>query len=254
MKISFFLCASFAFVVSCGDAAPPGPGGSSGTNSSSGGGTASSSSGGMSSGGVVVNTPLGTPVNGIATFYNATGGGSCSFPESPGDLDVVAMGAPSYNNAAYCGACLDVTGVRGTVRVRVVDKCPECAANALDMSESAFAKVANPVDGRVPITWTLVRCDAKGPIKYQIKDGASKYWTAVQVRNHTLPIERVEIEKAGKFENAGRVDYNYFILQNGVLTDGAFKVRVFALGGKMLEDTIPAATPMAISDGLKNFD
>jgi expansin len=245
-----FALASFvataAALLSCG--------GDSGVSSGASGGTSSgtTSSGGASSG--VVGAPLGEPISGEGTFYDANGTGSCSFPASPADLDVAAMAAPLYNNAAYCGACVDVTGPKGKLRVRIVDKCPECKRGDLDLSESAFAKIAEPKAGRVPITWSLVRCDAKGPVQYQIKDGAHKFWTAVQVRNHAIPVERMEMEKAEKFVDAPRVDYNYFVLQDGVLVDGAFKVRVYGLGGKMLEDSIPAPTANAVSSGSKNFD
>jgi expansin len=228
-----------------------------GDDAASSSGTASGSNGGGSSGastsGGTVGAPLGEPISGEGTFYNADGTGSCSFPASPGDLDVAAMAAPLYNNAAYCGSCVDVTGPKGKLRVRIVDKCPECKRGDLDMSESAFVKIADRAAGRVPITWSLVRCDAKGPVQYQVKDGASKYWTAVQVRNHTIPVERMEMEKGGKFVDAPRVDYNYFILESGILSDAPFKVRVYGLGGQMLEDTIPAPSAGAVSSGSKNF-
>jgi expansin len=266
MRVAFFV-AMVAGSLACGDTdgAASSSGGSSGAGASGGGGDGSSgggSSGGSSNGGGsnggsssgMIGGPLGAPITGEGTYYNANGTGSCSFPASPGDLDVAAMAAPLYNNAAYCGSCVDVTGPKGTLRVRIVDKCPECKSGDLDLSESAFVKIADRVAGRVPITWRLVRCDVSGPVQYQIKDGAHKFWTAVQVRNHAIPIERMEMEKAGTFINAPRVDYNYFVLSSGILTDGPFKVRVYGLGGKMLEDTIPAPIAKAVSSGTKNFE
>ena len=41
---------------------------------------------------------------GIATYYDATGEGACSFDPSPDDLMVAAMNAEEYDNAAVCGA------------------------------------------------------------------------------------------------------------------------------------------------------
>ncbi|MCB0025658.1 MAG: hypothetical protein KDD91_21640, partial [Caldilinea sp.] len=74
---------------------------------------------------------------GIATYYDATGAGACSFDASPDDLMVSAMNADEYDNAALCGAFVRVTGPRGDVTVRIVDLCPECKAGHLDLSQEA---------------------------------------------------------------------------------------------------------------------
>ena len=71
---------------------------------------------------------------GIATYYYADGSGACSFDPSPNDLMVTALNAEEYDNAAYCGAFVQVTGRKGTITVRIVDLCPECLAGHLDLS------------------------------------------------------------------------------------------------------------------------
>ena len=101
--------------------------------------------------------PLGEYQNGLITFYDATGAGNCSFDASPNDLDVAAINIGQYQNSAMCGACAEVEGPLGTLRVRIVDSCPDCPDKGhLDLSRSAFAKIANPVDGRVPVRWRMV--------------------------------------------------------------------------------------------------
>src|ERR1035437_9876318 len=111
---------------------------------------------------------IGQSETGQATYYDATGAGSCSFDASPGDLDVAAMNHVEYANSAVCGACAHVVGPKGDVTVRVVDLCPECAQGALDLSAQAFAKIADPSAGRVPITWQVVACSVQGPIQYHL--------------------------------------------------------------------------------------
>ncbi|HEY1548047.1 MAG TPA: hypothetical protein VGG28_09505, partial [Kofleriaceae bacterium] len=65
---------------------------------------------------------------GDGTYYDADGTGNCSFDASPNDLMVAAMNKPDYGNAAWCGACVAVTGPMGnTITVRVVDSCPGCS-------------------------------------------------------------------------------------------------------------------------------
>jgi len=40
--------------------------------------------------------------------------------------------------------------------VTVVDRCADCGYYDLDMSLAAFEKLADPVKGRVDITWSFV--------------------------------------------------------------------------------------------------
>lgn len=174
--------------------------------------------------------------SGEGTYYAATGAGNCSFDPSPQDLMVAAMNAVDYRTAAWCGACLAVTGPSGSVTVRVVDQCPECAQGDLDLSPEAFALLAPLSAGRVPITWHLVACDVSGPIAYHFKDGANAFWTAIQVRNHRYPIAKVEAMQAGAYVEIPRLDYNYFVASSG-LGDGPYQLRVTDQRGHVVEDT-----------------
>ena len=122
-----------------------GGGGGAGGGGAGGGGGASSS-----------------PESGVATYYDATGEGACSFDATPNDLDVAAMDMPEWNGSAPCGECAAVTGPKGSVTVRIVDLCPGCETGHLDLSQEAFAKIADVSAGSVPITWQVVPCDRLG--------------------------------------------------------------------------------------------
>lgn len=172
---------------------------------------------------------------GEATYYAADGTGSCSFDASPNDLMVAAMNAPDYANAAWCGACLEVTGPTGSVVVRIVDQCPGCAHGDLDLSEEAFAMISPLSAGRVAITWHEVACDVSGPIAYHFKDGANAYWTAIQIRNHRYPIAGVEAKVGDAWQGVSRVDYNYFVETDG-LGPGPYALRVTDTRGHVVED------------------
>lgn len=187
----------------------------------------------------LITSALANPVHqGIATYYDATGAGACSFDATPDDLLVTAMNAEEYADAAYCGAYLYVTGPLGSVTVRVVDLCPECRAGHLDLSEEAFALIANPVDGRVAITWQLVSPELTGPIAYHFKEGSNQWWTAVQVRNHRNPIARLEYRRAdGAWIDASRTDYNYFVQTNPGMGSGPYSFRVTDWYGNVLVDS-----------------
>ncbi len=196
--------------------------------------------------------PLGEEQQGIATYYDADGSGNCSF-EPTGDLMVAAMNTPQYANSAACGQCVDIVGPKGSVRVRIVDRCPECASGHLDLSRAAFARIAEMQQGRVNITWTPVSCDVAGNIEYHFKNGSNPWWTAIQVRNHRLPIQKLEWRRgSGAWQEVPRESYNYFVNASG-MGDGAFSVRVTAVDGQQLEDTLSRVLDNASVEGSGQF-
>lgn len=189
--------------------------------------------------------------NGIATWYDATGAGHCGYDASPEDMDVAAMNAPQFNNSAVCGSCAEVEGPQGTVRVRIVDSCPECVSGHLDLSKQAFAKIAPIGDGRVTTRWRYVTCKVQGPVRYRIKEGSSEYWTAIQVRNHLLPIQKLEWQKGGSWVEAKRESYNYFV--DTGMGPGPVKIRITATDGQKLEDTLPHIEASVTITGAAQF-
>jgi expansin (peptidoglycan-binding protein) len=210
-----------------------------------------------SSGGAKGGAPisLGTPESGVATYYDATGAGACSFDPSPDALDVAALDMPEWDGSALCGACAAVSGPKGSVTVRIVDLCPGCEQGHLDLSMQAFAQIADVAAGRVPITWQLVSCDVGGNLAYRFKEGSSQYWTAIQVRNHRLPVTGLEVRvgDGGSWQAVARSDYNYFVDAGGVGTTGPFAVRVTASDGQQLVDELPAVQSGVVVEGAAQF-
>jgi expansin (peptidoglycan-binding protein) len=191
---------------------------------------------------------------GDGTYYDADGTGACSFDASPDDLMVAAMNAPDFDNAAWCGACLEVTGPMGVVTVRVVDECPGCAHGDLDLSPQAFQQLAPLSAGRISIMWHEVACDVSGPIAYHFKDGANAYWTAIQIRNHRYPIAKVEGKDStgSAYVDIPRVDYNYFVDASG-LGPGPYALRVTDTRGHVLEDSSVPLGDSTTTNGAAQF-
>jgi expansin (peptidoglycan-binding protein) len=178
-----------------------------------------------------------TEHEGEATYYDlADGGGACSFEPTPDDLMVAAMNAPDYAGSAACGSCAEVNGPDGMITVRVVDLCPECPAGNLDLSPSAFERIAALDLGRVPISWRYVPCAVSGALSYHFKDGSNQWWTAVQVRNHRHAIARFEYEKDGAFVEVPREGYNYFVETAG-MGPGPYTFRVTDVYGGTATDS-----------------
>ena len=178
--------------------------------------------------------------NGIATYYAATGEGNCLFPASPENLMVAAMNNVDYGNADLCGAYIRVDGRKGSVVVRIVDRCPECAQGHVDMSPQAFALIDDLPLGRVPISWQIVSPPLTGPIVYHFKDGSNQWWTAVQIRNHRNPIAKLEVQLPnGSFQAVPRELWNYFVKTDG-LGPGPYTFRVTdILGNALIDHNIP---------------
>lgn len=192
----------------------------------------------------VITTASATNANpvhaGIATYYGATGAGACLFDPSPNDLMVAAVNADEYDNAALCGAYVQVTGPNGVVTVRIVDLCPECTAGHLDLSQEAFALIADPVEGRVAITWQVVSPNLPGPIIYHFKEGSNQWWTAVQIRNHRNPIATVEYNNGSEWVMVSRTDYNYFVQTDPGMGPGPYQFRVTDhYGNQLVDNNIP---------------
>ncbi|MGW0215036.1 expansin EXLX1 family cellulose-binding protein [Micromonospora chokoriensis] len=174
--------------------------------------------------------PTGTAThNGKATFYDSKGaGGNCSNPAAPANRLYVALGPTEYSAGAACGGFLDVTGPKGTVRVLIMDQCPECAPGHLDLSREAFARIADPVQGLVPVTYrAVVNPPLPGPLTFRMKEGSSQWWFAVRVGNHGNPLRSVEVRQGdgGAFRPAARQDYNYWLIASGA-GPGPFTIRV----------------------------
>lgn len=177
--------------------------------------------------------------SGEATYYRATGKGNCSFDASD-DLMVAAINTRDYAAAAMCGAYIAVSGPGGSVTVRVVDRCPGCGQGGLDLSRQAFERIAAPGAGRVRVTWQIVAGPVAGPVAYQYMDGTTRYWTAIQVRNHRWPVAALEILPTGAADwiRVERRAYNYFVHSKPIAA-GPLRVRLTALTGATLEDDLP---------------
>jgi expansin (peptidoglycan-binding protein) len=188
---------------------------------------------------ILMARPSPEPVHtGIATYYNADGSGTCMFGPSPNDLMVAAMNEDEFRNAGVCGEYVHVYGPQGSVDVRIVDFCPGCKAGHLDLSEEAFEKIAPLSWGRAKITWQVFSPDLQGPIAYHFMDGSNQWWTAVQIRNHRNPIDKLEyLLPNGEWRQVQREYYNYFIQYQPGMGPGPYTFRVTDYYGNILVDS-----------------
>lgn len=103
---------------------------------------------------------------GDMTFYNGNGAyGACGTPVDDSKITValnVAQFNPytpngNPNKNPLCGQQIQVTGPRGnSIVATIVDSCPGCGPNGIDLTPAAFNQLADPAAGKVSIKWTYL--------------------------------------------------------------------------------------------------
>jgi expansin (peptidoglycan-binding protein) len=192
--------------------------------------------------------------SGEASYYHANGKGNCGFDASD-DLMVAALNTKDYASAAMCGAYVAVSGPAGTVTVRITDRCPGCKKGGLDLSRQAFARIAALTAGRVPVQWQIVEGPVSGPVTYHYKDGTSRYWTAIQPRNHRWPVAALDIKPKGASDwiRVERRAYNYFVHSKPIPV-GPLRVRLTSLTAATVEDELPEPNGGILVHGAAQFE
>lgn len=190
---------------------------------------------------------------GQATWYELdTPLVNCSYPTDTLPPYYGAMNTAQYADAAMCGACVRVTGPKGSVDIQVVDQCPFdtnpiCYEGHIDLNPAAFEQIGEIIDGVIPITWQVISCAAPDPVRYTFKEGSSQWWTGVLVTNHRNPIVKFEIDTGGgNFKEVPREGYNYFVDEDGFGT-GPFTFRLTDTHGNTITDS---EIPLQLGDAI----
>ncbi|MER6490784.1 expansin EXLX1 family cellulose-binding protein [Streptomyces griseorubiginosus] len=167
-----------------------------------------------------------TSYKGVATAYEAgVGDGACLFGPSP-DMMIAAMNTTDYETSRACGAYILVHAANGkSVTVRITNECPlPCAPGQIDLSQQAFAKLADLKVGRLSITWSLVSPSSIGTMSIRYKTGSSIYWCGIQVIGHRNPVARLEVSTGSGWRQLARTSFNYFISADGTGCGKAIRV------------------------------
>lgn len=184
-------------------------------------------------------TKAGTTKRGSATWYGGNiSGGTCSFVDYtiPAGTYGTALSDFNWDSAGACGTCLSVTGPSGnTIKAMVVDECPGCGPNHLDLFPSGFAAIASPNAGNITIDWAVVPCGISSPIVLKNKSGTSKFWFSMQVVNSNVGVAKLEVstDAGASWKQTKRQPYNFFENAAGFGTD-VVDVRVTSTDGKTI--------------------
>ncbi|KAL1306583.1 hypothetical protein AAFC00_005267 [Neodothiora populina] len=159
---------------------------------------------------------------GEATFYGGnTQGGACSFSTYtiPSGLYGTALSSSNWDNSGNCGGCVAVTYGGKTITAMIVDECPGCGENHLDLFPDAFAEFADKSKGVIDVNWDYVPCASiEAPLQIHMKTGVSQYWFSAQVvgaKRRTAKLE-VSTDQGKTWKSTERKDYNFFEISSGV--------------------------------------
>ncbi|KAI1853947.1 hypothetical protein JX265_003730 [Neoarthrinium moseri] len=100
--------------------------------------------------------------HGRMTYYDpSVGAGACGTTHSDSE-HVVALDATQFkaggnpNNDPVCGKHIKISYNGKSTEALVVDKCPTCASQAIDVSSSTFKDIADLSVGVVQVDWDFV--------------------------------------------------------------------------------------------------
>ncbi|EOD45282.1 putative expansin-like protein 1 protein [Neofusicoccum parvum UCRNP2] len=205
------------------------------------------------------NTKLQARANtGEATFYGGNvEGGMCSFSgySIPSGIYGTALSDSNWDTAGNCGACLKVTGPNGnSITAMVVDQCPGCGENHLDLFQDAFAKLDDISKGIIEVKWEIVDCGISSPMTLKNKEGTSAYWFSMQAENINTPVKSLQVSTDGgsTWQSTTRTEYNYFENSSGFGSD-TLAIKVTNNAGKEIITKNVGVTGGSTVEAATNF-
>lgn len=125
----------------------------------------------------------GDTLRGDVTYYSGWnhGWGSCGLDISmENQFYVLALGMKymtlpenetNTHNHPLCGpnACAKIYGERGTVVLKISDTCGGCLDDNIDVADTVFPMLDDPIKGVVPMDWEFVDCSVDPPGKKTAK-------------------------------------------------------------------------------------
>lgn len=133
---------------------------------------------------------------GRATFYTgAAGRGACGLSASaPWDTLYAAVNRADWMGSLGCDACLQVWDDDGdSVTVRLVDRCPGCKPDEIDLSKPAFRRLSHPRNGRASVSWRFVACPDTAAPAFRRERGSSVHWASLRVSGLPWPAESLAV-------------------------------------------------------------
>ena len=191
---------------------------------------------------LLIISPTTSSTTGQATRHIFSTTGNCGFKDFYDITNhVAAISSDKYESSLSCGGCALLTGPKGkSARVRVIDKCLDCAENSFDVSYDVFEIIKGDNDGVANINWEWVPCYNEGNFKYYIDNGANEYYISFQIRNASMRVKNVYIYSniSGQWNLMSRRDDFYFYFNTGSVLQKPLMIKVESISGEIVSDNI----------------
>lgn len=138
-----------------------------------------------------------------------------------------------------CDVCAELNANGVTLIAHVITYGDETGTNDIDVSPEARAALHG--DANATLSWRFVTCPTTAPIYYTFDDRewSNTWYFRVWIRNARVPVTKVEYKLGsgvlsamnGQSDGAWEVDSKDF--------SGVFFLRVTAIDGQTVEDTVP---------------
>ncbi|KAI4860319.1 RlpA-like double-psi beta-barrel-protein domain-containing protein-containing protein [Hypoxylon rubiginosum] len=92
---------------------------------------------------------------GDITYYTP-GLGSCGETNTEADMIVALSPSQFEAQADLCGKTIAITVGHENATAKVVDKCPGCTAESIDVSPAVFKQIGSLDEGRLKVTWSVL--------------------------------------------------------------------------------------------------
>ncbi|GAB7351284.1 hypothetical protein MBLNU459_g1701t1 [Dothideomycetes sp. NU459] len=192
-------------------------------------------------------------LSGQATYYGGNvAGGACSFSTYtlPSGLYGTALSSSNWDTSGNCGGCVAVTGPKGnTITAMIVDECPGCGENHLDLFPDAFDQLSAASAGVISVTWDFVPCpDVSGPLEIHMKSGVSEYWFSAQVVNAKRRTSnlQVSIDEGSTWLSTTRQTYNFFEISSGAGATTAWIKVTSHVGTTVIVKNVPMTSDTVV--------
>lgn len=92
--------------------------------------------------------------DGDLTYYQP-GLGSCGETSSATDKIVALSPSKFTDQADLCGKTITIEFGSKNTTAKIVDKCPGCSADSIDVSPAVFEDLADLSVGRAQVSWSI---------------------------------------------------------------------------------------------------
>lgn len=173
--------------------------------------------------------------------------GNCNFMSAvpSAKTNYVALNQAQWDNLGGCGRCLEVSCIdkrckvqNKTAVVQVLDRCPECAFGALDLSPTVYKEITGMDPNRLRMRWKFVECPNPGTLQVCLKDGSNPNWMAVQPANGLVGVQSVTVNGA----TTSMLDGAYYYVSSKTGANlAAVEVSVTSIQGEKISGTYSLA-------------